>query len=698
MASDRPVRVGIDVGGTFTHAVALDAVDCRGLAKARVPTTHTAPEGVARGVVEALERILREGGIAPADIAFLAHSTTQATNALLEGDVARVGILSLGKGLEGRKAHGDTDLRQLELPAGSAEVLHEALETPEEETLADALRAAVLRLRERGAQVIVVAEPFSVEDPAHERAGVETARAEGLLATGTHEVSGLYGLRARTRTSAINASILPKMMAAAEATERAVRAEGVTAPLMIVRSDGGVMSADEVARRPILTLLSGPAAGVAAAVAHIGLADGVFLEVGGTSTDISAIVDGRPLVRTASVGGHRLHLRTLDIETIALAGGSMPRVRAGALVDVGPRSAHIAGLAYYSFDADARPSRVEVIAPLAGDPAEYAILTDEDRRWAFTLTCARRTLEGDCPELGAELLGASVGLSARELAGTMLRIAGERAARTASEVADRAGLSGARRRLVGGGGGCRALLPSVAEALASEWHECEDAEVISAIGVARALLRESVERNIGEADEAALRALRQEAFEAVVRMGGDPERIEVRVEVDQATGVARAVASGPAELDASTQAEVATEGELEAAARACLQLPEGATVRLVGRCGDLTVWSGELRGRGLLARLRAPRTPIAVLDSRARVRLERGHARTVATTASQAPGELSALAEYGDHGARLPATQAVAGGRVTDLSGLSDPEQAARVLREELSALPDETLVILVRG
>lgn len=92
------IRVGIDVGGTFTDAVAVDSVTLDLVAQVKVPTTHHHEDGVAHGIVEALDRLLKDVGRTPADVAFLAHGTTQATNALLEGDVAPVGLIGIGSG------------------------------------------------------------------------------------------------------------------------------------------------------------------------------------------------------------------------------------------------------------------------------------------------------------------------------------------------------------------------------------------------------------------------------------------------------------------------------------------------------------------------------------------------------------------------------------------------------------------------
>ena len=112
------VRIGIDVGGTFTDAVAINNETYELIGSVKAPTTHTAKEGVAAGIVEVLHKVMEQYNIKPEDVTFIAHGTTQATNALLEGDVARVGVVTLGQGIQGAKSRSDTTIGNIELAPG----------------------------------------------------------------------------------------------------------------------------------------------------------------------------------------------------------------------------------------------------------------------------------------------------------------------------------------------------------------------------------------------------------------------------------------------------------------------------------------------------------------------------------------------------------------------------------------------------
>src|SRR5882672_2870612 len=390
MSELKTYRIGIDVGGTFTKAVLIDNATFEVVGRYSVMTTHSDPRGVAKGVIEVFRNVLERSGVDPGDVVFLAHSTTQATNALLEGDVAPVGIVGMANRFEAMLARGQSSMKEIELAPGRyLRPMHRFITT--EKLTEELVRETLSALRDEGAQVVVASGAFSVDDQSAEEMVMRVASQMGLSVTGGHEITKLYGLTIRTRTAVINASILPKMIGTANMTEAAVREAGIEAPLMIMRGDGGVMDIQEMRRRPAVTMLSGPAASVAGALMHLKVSDGIYFEVGGTSTNIGVIRNGRPTVKHAKVGGHDTYVNSLDVRVLGIAGGSMPRVRGKEIVDVGPRSAHIAGLHYAAFAAtdEIEEPRVEAFQPKEGDPDDYvAIRSGGGERYAITNTCA----------------------------------------------------------------------------------------------------------------------------------------------------------------------------------------------------------------------------------------------------------------------------------------------------------------------
>jgi N-methylhydantoinase A len=692
------VRIGIDVGGTFTDVVAVDAATRKLVGLVKVPTSHTHADGVAAGIVIGLERLMREHDIAPERIAFIAHSTTQATNALLEGDLSRVGIIGFSPGSPLVAWWPERAMRFAPIELGGDRRF-----TPTWFRLRDGSDAsiddALARARAAGCVAIAASEAFGVDRTQHESRAVERARAGGFAATSGHEVATIYGLRARTRTAALNAAILPRMLHAARTTARAVLDAGIAAPLMIMRSDGGVMDVGEVERRPILTMLSGPAAGIAGALLHENVTDGIFIEVGGTSADCSAIKNGQPQMRPATIGGQRTLLRTLDVRTLAIAGGSLIAVDSHAVRDVGPRSAHIAGLQYATFTSLAIVQAARY-APVDVDGTRYAALVSGDLRIGLTPTCAANMLghvpgdafaKGDAAAARAAfaIAGAALGIEAEALATDVLDRATEKLRVAIVTLIADYGLDPHTLAIVGGGGGAAALVPYAAKKLAFASRLARDAEVISPLGVALALVRDVVERSIVDPTPDDLVRIRRQAIEAAIAAGAAPDRIEVVVDVDRARNRVRATASGATALVEGVASTVrATDAERIDAAVRTLRVPPG-DVAIRARAGDFVVVGTS----GSSARS-------AIVDERGVVRAITRNGSVRATTVAHIERDLTGAIDddtvYGDVGRALPETYVIYNTRIADVGGTAERDGALALVREELAGLDHTTPVVIL--
>ena len=706
-------RIGIDVGGTFTHAVALTP-DNQVFAQVKVSTTHTASNGVAEGILESLRQLLTENNIQPSQILRVAHSTTQATNALLEGDVSPVGILAVGSGIEGGMVKRDSQLEPIELAPGKfVEVHHEYIEIsastplnppkvvgdntrfPESE-----IKKRIQNLMFKGAQAIVAVSAFSVDDPTLENSVVDIARELGIPATATYEISRLYGLKARTRTAVINAAILPKMIQTAVMTNEAVRKMGITAPLVVMRSDGGAMTLDDMKQRPILTLLSGPAAGVAAALMSVKIADGIFVEVGGTSTDISCIQNGHPAVQTAMIGHHRLYLDTLDVRTVGVAGGSLPVFEKGQLLRVGPRSAHIAGLRYASFASDTelttQNDSIAITPTCAANvlglvpKGDYAQGRNSLLPTFFEKTAVSLGMNITSPQFGGIRGGRSAGLN---LAENILQKGAEPLLAVIRTLCLEKKIAPDECRLVGGGGGAGVWVPYLAGILNSKVSIAEHAPVISAIGAAMALLQETVERTLVNPTPNDMKALRELAQAAVLRAGAAPESVEVRLEVDTERGILRATATG-------SQLEASIPMSTDKLAERASEIIAGVELGVAGQTSGFTVYQGERRSEKWWGLFKATTNPWVVLDERGRVRVSARDGFVISTLAKSLAEELKSVcakySSYGDAGRVLPPLFLATDSRLIDLSGLSDESQIISMAGLETDSLNAEQKIIIL--
>ncbi|MPY94633.1 MAG: hydantoinase/oxoprolinase family protein [Acidimicrobiia bacterium] len=326
--------VGTDSGGTFTDVVAADG---------RVAKVLSTPADPALAVGRALDAV---GGDRPA---VLAHGTTVATNALLEGQGAPVALVATA-GFEDlieiarqdRPSLYDTFAdRPVPLVARHRRVgidervgaRGEVLRVPALEGLVE--RVAALDAEERVA--VAVCLLHADLEPAHERLVCEALRAAGLDVTASHEVSPEFREYERTVTTVVNAALRPRCRAYLR------ELDALADDVLVLSSAGGLVPVVGAAETPAALLLSGPAGGVlagAAAARANGFPDAITFDMGGTSTDVCLVLDGRPApagVRT--VGGYPVRLPSLDVHTIGAGGGSIAHVDAGGALVVGPRSA-----------------------------------------------------------------------------------------------------------------------------------------------------------------------------------------------------------------------------------------------------------------------------------------------------------------------------------------------------------------------
>lgn len=709
----RQVRVGIDVGGTFTDVVVVDHLSREVISQLKVPTTHDSEEGVAAGIINAINRALAELDILPNEVVFIAHSTTQATNALLEGDVAKVGIIGLGSGLEGIKAKIDTNVPSIELAPNRFLHIEHAFISDQNLTEQTIIRQ-IAGFKEKNVEVIVGSEAFGVDKPQNEELISTLAEEMGMFVTSGHEVSSLYGLRTRTRTAVINGAILPKMIHTATMTDECVKRAGITAPLMIMRSDGGVMSVEEVHRRPIMTMLSGPAAGIAGALMHERVSDGIFIEVGGTSADISVIRDGQPQTKAARVGGHRTYLNTLDVRTLAIAGGSMIREANGKIVDVGSRSAHIAGLHYACFQKPEVFENAKLIhlRPTEKDVDDYtAIETTNGQRFSLTPTCAANLLgiipdtafakgNREAARVAFRPLAEKIGKTVEETAREILEISCRKVAKQLEELIVEYHLDRQTVELIGGGGGAASLVLFTGELMGVPARLAKKAEVISTIGVALAMVRDTIERNIVEPTPEDILAIRKEAAEAVIKIGAVPETVEVQIEVDTRRNIVKATAFGTTELRKEDNANKDTTlDDCKAAAARSMQLPE-SVVRLTAKTASLMAFTAEKEVKSLFGLFKSKQRLLRVIDKTGVVRLQRNNvlveSTEVANVISTLENIINDLTDFGDAGRSLPDIHLLVGAKIINLAGLAEAEQALALAKTELENVSkDDTIVIV---
>ncbi|MGY1747561.1 hydantoinase/oxoprolinase family protein [Blastococcus sp. SYSU D00695] len=351
----RRVRIGIDTGGTFTDVVAVDEETGR-TTTTKTPSTPADP---AEGFLAGVRKVLDLMGLTGEAVTAVSHGTTVATNQLLEGRLDRLGFVTT----EGYESVLEIARQSVPdgygnsyfwvkppriVPADLVRTVRGRLSVTGEEVRPfdrDDAVAAARFFRDAGITTIGVCLLHSYADDAHERAVLEVLREElpGAVVSLSSEVLREYREYERSVTTLVDAAVKPRVGAYVSTIRTRLDEIAPGVPFYVMKSNGGVLSAEEVVHQPITTMLSGPAAGALGAALIAGAAgfDRVLTcDGGGTSTDVTVVVDGEPTLTTeGSVGAYPSKIPMIDVVTVGAGGGSIAWLSPEGTLKVGPQSA-----------------------------------------------------------------------------------------------------------------------------------------------------------------------------------------------------------------------------------------------------------------------------------------------------------------------------------------------------------------------
>ena len=349
------LRIGIDTGGTFTDIVSVDVVS----GATQVTKVASTPANPAIGLLRGVNKILAAAGATADTVVGLAHGTTVATNALLQGEINSLGLIinagfrhileiarqsvpdGYGNSYFWAKPDRIVPLQFVREVGGRLDFRGNELRPLDEASV----RAAAKFFRTQGIRAIGICLLHSYANDAHERRAAEIVAKEYPDATLSLSCVVLpeYREYERAVTTLVDAFVKPHMERYLKRVHQELGTGLQDKPFLVMQSSGGVASADQVVRKPITTALSGPAAGAlgSAVIAEIaGFPDLVTLDAGGTSTDLCLIEGGKPQVTNGgSVGPFPVRIPMIDIETIGTGGGSIAWISREGHLKVGPRSA-----------------------------------------------------------------------------------------------------------------------------------------------------------------------------------------------------------------------------------------------------------------------------------------------------------------------------------------------------------------------
>ncbi len=327
------LALGIDTGGTFTDGVIFD-LDSRTVeAKTKVETTrHDLTLAVNRCLDQLIAAFKQKNGeqVDIGQIKMVSVSTTLATNAIVEGQGAEVGLIQIG--FEAREG---LPTSYYEVIAGGCNIKGRITK----EVDMEAAEKAILEMKDH-VDAFAVSGYLCIRNPIQEIEVAELIRnLTGYPVVAAHQLSSELGMHERTVTAILNARLMPLITDLMDSVKQGMERMGIEAPLMVVRGDGSLISELKAREKPIETILSGPAASIIGALTLTGVKEGLVVDMGGTTTDVAVLKDGRPSLNKegAKVGGWLTRVKAAQITTIGLGGDSLVQVSKSAVLTIGPQ-------------------------------------------------------------------------------------------------------------------------------------------------------------------------------------------------------------------------------------------------------------------------------------------------------------------------------------------------------------------------
>jgi len=325
--------LGIDTGGTFTDGVIYDLDQGRIVVKTKVITTRNDLSIAVENCMDNLVSELKgedEAEKVLTTIKMVSLSTTLATNAIVEGQGAEVGLISIG--YEIKKDLPTTHHAAIQ---GGCDIKGRIKKEVDIEAAREAIETMMGKV-----EAFAVSGYMSIRNPEQELTVKKLIEElSGCPVVCAHQLSAELGIYERTVTAVLNARLIPLVNHLIDAVKKSLHARNITAPLMVVKGDGSLISEKAAKEKPVETILSGPAASIVGARALSAVYNGLVVDMGGTTTDIAVLKDGKPAIKEegAQVGGWLTRVKAAEITTIGLGGDSFIQVSKDRVLSIGPQ-------------------------------------------------------------------------------------------------------------------------------------------------------------------------------------------------------------------------------------------------------------------------------------------------------------------------------------------------------------------------